>query len=170
VLEHHALGNERAPGQERHDVHDHRIGGDDDPHGLPKRVVGVAAQVHLCAARYCTSASSCAAFSIVPNVLGMMPASFSQPFAIDDVGSRTFLRIDSAVRREPTWVKSGAITCPWPSSLWHTRQPAAWMIAWGSVLPPASPGPAGPGPTARATPAPAAGKAGALPALVPPCG
>src|SRR2546430_7930139 len=67
----------------------------------------------------------------------MMPASFSYPGAIEDVGSRIFLRIDSASRREPTWVRSGAITCPWPSSLWQARQPAAWMIALGSALPPA---------------------------------
>src|SRR5213076_2155705 len=36
--------------------------------------------------------------------------------------------------------------CPWPSSLWHARQPAAWMITLGSVLPAAKlPPPALPG-------------------------
>src|SRR2546425_899066 len=48
---------------------------------LPERMLGVAPQPgrqgHLWAARYWTSASSCAAFIIVPKVLGMIPASFS---------------------------------------------------------------------------------------------
>src|SRR5947209_10383121 len=26
----------------------------------------------------------------------------------------------------------GAMTCPWPSSLWQARHPAAWMMALGS--------------------------------------
>src|SRR2546428_10543748 len=111
------------------------------PHGLPERVPGVAPdggwERHLCAAKYWASASSWDAFIITPKVFGMMPASFSYPGAIEDVGSRIFLRIDSASRREPTCVRSGAITCPWPSSLWQARHPAAWMTAWGSVLPPA---------------------------------
>src|SRR5690242_15728686 len=63
---------------------------------------------------------------------------------MEDAGSRIFFRIDSASRREPTWVRSGAITCPWPSSLWHARQPAAWMMALGSVEPPAKAAPPAP--------------------------
>src|SRR5689334_9434716 len=65
---------------------------------------------------------------------------------MEDAGSRIFFRIDSASRREPTWVRSGAITCPWPSSLWHARQPAAWMMALGSVDPPAKAAPPAPPP------------------------
>src|SRR5689334_390504 len=65
---------------------------------------------------------------------------------MEDAGSRIFFRIDSASRREPTWVRSGAITCPWPSSLWHARQPAAWMMALGSVEPPAKVAPPPPAP------------------------
>src|SRR5207248_562268 len=123
VLEHDALRNDGASGQDRNDPLDHDIGGDHDRHGLPERVGGItphagrSAWAHLCAARNCAKASSCEAVIMLPNVLGMMPASFSYPLAIDDMGSRIFLRIDSASRREPTWVRSGAITWPWPSSL-----------------------------------------------------
>src|SRR5439155_25570697 len=35
----------------------------------------------------------------------------------------------------------GAITGPCPSSLWGSRQPAAWMIPSGSVEPPAKAAP-----------------------------
>src|SRR5579859_791376 len=45
--------------------------------------------------------------------------------------------IDSAERREPTCVRSGAMAPPVPFSLWQPRHPAALMIAVGSVLPPA---------------------------------
>src|SRR5207253_11396815 len=135
----------------RYDPHHHSEGDHQDPHRLPERVLGITLdaggeRAHLWAARNCASASSWAAFIIVPNVFGMIPASFSFPFAIDDMGSRIFLRIDSASRREPTCVRSGAIVWPWPSSLWHARQPAAWMIAFGSVAPPAKPPPPPPPP------------------------
>src|SRR5581483_11725226 len=72
---------------------------------------------------------------------------------MDDVGSRIFARIELASRRAPTCVKSGAIVCPWPSSLWQARHPAAWMMALGSVLPPASPPPPPPPPAPAAGPA-----------------
>src|SRR3989454_10284833 len=114
-----SLRDEGAAGQQRQDVYDHDVGEHQDPHGLPERVPGVAPdggwERHLCAAKYWASASSWDAFIITPKVFGMMPASFSYPGAIEDVGSRIFLRIDSASRREPTCVRSGAITCPWPS-------------------------------------------------------
>src|SRR5579884_1056272 len=78
---------------------------------------------------------------------------------MDDVGSRIFARIELASRRAPTCVKSGAIVCPWPSSLWQARHPAASMMALGSVLPPASPPPPppppAPPPPAAASPPPA---------------
>src|SRR5439155_9706059 len=179
VLEHHTLRHDRASGQERDDEDNHDVGEDQEPHGLPERMLGVAAQggrqpeAHLCAARYWTSASSCEAFIMEPNVLGMMPASFSYPLATDDAGSRIFFRIDSAARREPTCVRSGAITCPCPSSLWQARHPAAWMMALGSVDPPAKPPPPPPPP-----PPPVgevvevlevAGMSEALTSTVPPC-
>src|SRR5690349_16078192 len=144
VLQHDALRDDRAARQNGHDPHDHDEGNDQDAHRLPERVREVAS--HLCAARNCASASSCDAFIIVPNVLGMIPASFSYPLAIDDMGSRIFLRMDSASRREPTCVRSGAMVWPWPSSLWQARQPAAWMVAFGSVDPPAKPPPPPPPP------------------------
>src|SRR6266700_3296249 len=64
---------------------------------------------------------------------------------MDDIGSITLWRIDSAERREPTCVRSGAMAPPVPFSLWQPRQPAALMIAVGSVLPPANDPPALPG-------------------------
>src|SRR4029077_1751957 len=137
VLQHNALRDDCAAPHDGHDPHDHEEGNDQDAHRLPERVREVAS--HLCAARNCASASSCDAFIIVPNVLGMIPASFSYPLAIDDMGSRIFLRIDSASRREPTWVKSGAMVWPWPSSLWQGRQPAAGEINFGIGLPPPKP-------------------------------
>src|SRR5439155_16298971 len=42
--------------------------------------------------------------------------------------------------------RSGAITWPCPSSLWQARHPAAWMMAFGSVLPPATAAPPAPPP------------------------
>src|SRR5436309_627946 len=59
------------------------VRGEQDPHRLPERMLGVPPDgggeggAHLCAARYCTSASSCWAFIMVPKLLGMIPASFS---------------------------------------------------------------------------------------------
>ena len=52
-------------------------------------------------ARKVTSASSCAAVSICPNVAGIIPANFSNPFVVSLFGSRIFLRIDAAERRLP---------------------------------------------------------------------
>src|SRR5206468_11829682 len=104
-----------------------------------------------------------------PEGLGHDPGELLETLAMDDVGSRIFFRMDSALRREPTCVRSGAITWPWPSSLWHARQPAAWMITLGSVLPPASPGPVGPGLTPGATAPPSAGMSDAVTSTVPPC-
>src|SRR3989441_12646618 len=88
---------------------------------------------------------------------------------MDDVGSRIFFRIDSALRREPTCVRSGAITCPWPSSLGHARQPAAWTIALGSVLPPAKAAPAPPALPPPDGAALSAGMSDAVTSTVPPC-
>src|SRR5207244_8041429 len=177
VLEHHALRNDGAARYERDDEDDHHVGQEQEAHGLPERMLDVAAQggrqpeAHLCAARYWTSAWSCEAFIMEPNVLGMMPASFSYPLATDDAGSRIFFRIDSASRREPTCVRSGAIICPWPSSLWHARHPAAWMIALGSVLPAANPGSSDPGrkPGVPGVPGVGAGMSEAVTSTVPPC-
>src|SRR2546427_6325873 len=39
---------------------------------------------HLCPARYCTSASSCAGLIIVAKFFGITPARFSKPFVIED--------------------------------------------------------------------------------------
>src|SRR3989449_9828534 len=55
VLQHHALRDEGAAGQQRQDVYDHDVGEHQDPHGLPERVRGVTPdggwERHLCAAR-----------------------------------------------------------------------------------------------------------------------
>src|SRR5437762_999808 len=83
VLQHDAFRDDGTPRQDRHHPHDHDVGEDQDPHRLPERMLGVPPDggreggAHLCAARYCTSASSCAAFIMVPKLLGMIPASFS---------------------------------------------------------------------------------------------
>src|SRR2546428_9672370 len=81
--------------------------------------------------------------------------------------------MDSALRRTPTCVRSGAIRPPAPFSLWQPRQPAALMIAVGSVLPPANAAPAGL-PPALAGLAPGAGwlccgMSDAVTSTVPPC-
>src|SRR5207249_10249637 len=70
VLEHDALRDDGAPRQDRHHPHDHDVGEEQDPHRLPEWVLGVpphwGGEAHLWTARYCTSASSCAAFIMVP--------------------------------------------------------------------------------------------------------
>src|SRR5204862_5275743 len=64
VLQHDALRDDGAPGEHRYHPDDHDVGEEQDAHRLPERVLGVPP--HLCAARYCTSASSCAALIKVP--------------------------------------------------------------------------------------------------------
>src|SRR5439155_7782961 len=81
VLQHDALRDDGAAGHDRHHPHHHDVGEQQDPHRLPERVLGVppdrGSGAHLCAARYCTSASSWAALIMAPKVFGMIPASFS---------------------------------------------------------------------------------------------
>src|SRR5216683_6952129 len=91
---------------------------------------------------------------------------------MDVAGSRILRRIESAVRRAPTCVRSGAITPPVPFSLWQPRQPAAVVIAIGKVLPPANAAP--PALLAPGLPPPAAGAvwagiSAAVTSTVPPC-
>src|SRR3989442_15328653 len=76
--------------------------------------------------------------------------------------------MDSALRRTPTCVRSGAIRPPAPFSLWQPRQPAALMMAIGSVLPPANEPPGFPG-LAPGVSWLCCGMSDAVTSTVPPC-
>src|SRR2546425_10197589 len=133
VLEPDTRRHDRAAGEQRDAPLDDDERQRQDGDGLPERVL------HLCAARKRTSASNCAAVSVVPKVLGMIPANRSYPRAVDDAGSRILVRIDSAERRAPTCERSGPTFPPSAPILWQPTQPAARNSVIGSVLPPPTP-------------------------------
>src|SRR5690606_33515633 len=111
-------------------------------------------QPYRCPARYCTSASSCAAVSCWPNVAGITPTIVSKPSAASAAGSRIARRSASASMRAPMWVSSGPSGPPSSPSLWQTRHWLSRMIVSGSRLVlagPAAPASAAP-PAADAPP------------------
>src|SRR6266699_7022985 len=71
----------------------------------------------------------------------MIPANFSNPFVTLASGSRIASRIPAALSRPPTCVRSGPMAAPSVPILWQPMHPAAWLMAIGSVLPPARPPP-----------------------------